>query len=258
MEKIFTNKSIWKKIVVAILIVMAFQMLVSVPRVYATGEHIAPVANFVFEGVLVNPVISLVMTMCDGVIGVLHSSILGQDTTLYTVQPYDADWVAVIVGLVAFGIVAAIGIAIAVASGPAGWAGLLAAAKGLLVTLVVAGGAGVATYAGANAYIRSHDSSEIPETLYLPIYNYSPEEIFKGNILLFNVDFFNNSKQLYVCYSKVHEKEVTGEQTVSGTTSGGQQIETSFDTTYTLEVEDKDIKKTVEDYDKDRENNPRK
>ena len=30
----------------------------------------------------------------------------------------------------------------------------------------------------------------LPEDLYLPIYTYSAEEIFKNNILLFNVDFF--------------------------------------------------------------------
>ena len=40
--------------------------------------------------------------------------------------------------------------------------------------------------------ITGYTKNNLPETLYLPAYTISPEEIFKGDILLFNVDFFSD------------------------------------------------------------------
>lgn len=36
----------------------------------------------------------------------------------------------------------------------------------------------------------------MPSELYLPTYSYSPEEIFKGKILLFNVNFFREPEDI--------------------------------------------------------------
>lgn len=41
-----------------------------------------------------------------------------------------------------------------------------------------------------NGMVTSYSDLVIPETIYLPAYTLSPEQIFRGNILLFNVDFF--------------------------------------------------------------------
>lgn len=38
---------------------------------------------------------------------------------------------------------------------------------------------------------------QLPSTLYLPVFSLSPEEIFQGKILLFNVDFFGAPKTIY-------------------------------------------------------------
>lgn len=43
----------------------------------------------------------------------------------------------------------------------------------------------------------TYTDDNLPATLYLPIYSYSPEEIFSGNILLFNVDFFGDKERIY-------------------------------------------------------------
>ena len=43
----------------------------------------------------------------------------------------------------------------------------------------------------------TYTEDNLPATLYLPIYSYSPEEIFSGNILLFNVDFFGGKDRIY-------------------------------------------------------------
>lgn len=43
-----------------------------------------------------------------------------------------------------------------------------------------------------------YSKDALPEDLYLPEYSISAEEIFKGDILLFNVDFFNPEKEIYL------------------------------------------------------------
>ena len=40
--------------------------------------------------------------------------------------------------------------------------------------------------------VSSYTVDNLPETLYLPAYTMSPEEIIKGDVLFFNVDFFSD------------------------------------------------------------------
>lgn len=56
---------------------------------------------------------------------------------------------------------------------------------------------GEKTNEGKKLAISNYKSDQYPEHLYLPIYNLSAEEIFKGNILMFDVDFFN-PKEIYI------------------------------------------------------------
>lgn len=44
--------------------------------------------------------------------------------------------------------------------------------------------------------VTSYDEKTIPDTIYFPAYSISPEEIFQGRILLFNVDFFGEPKTI--------------------------------------------------------------
>lgn len=44
--------------------------------------------------------------------------------------------------------------------------------------------------------VTSYDETTIPDTIYFPAYSISPEEIFQGRILLFNVDFFGEPKTI--------------------------------------------------------------
>lgn len=55
--KIFTNQKIWKKIVVALLIVLAFQFIVSSPVRAGDDDGIG--------GKLLEPVIDLLVSLCD-------------------------------------------------------------------------------------------------------------------------------------------------------------------------------------------------
>ena len=45
----------------------------------------------------------------------------------------------------------------------------------------------------------------LPSDIYLPAYTFSPEEIFKGNILLFNVNFFKEPVEIH---EKTHEEDI--------------------------------------------------
>jgi len=56
--KIFTNQKVWKKIVVVLLIVLAFQFIVSSP-VRAGGDDDG------IGGKLLEPVIDLLVSLCD-------------------------------------------------------------------------------------------------------------------------------------------------------------------------------------------------
>lgn len=54
----------------------------------------------------------------------------------------------------------------------------------------------------------------MPSELYLPTYSYSPEEIFKGKILLFNVNFFREPITIKKKTKKVyHSKGVDSDAT---------------------------------------------
>lgn len=63
----------------------------------------------------------------------------------------------------------------------------------------------------------SKDNVTLPATLYLPIFSISPEEIFQGTILLFNVDFFSTPKTIWAKGKDKDDNEVTEKSDVYGT-----------------------------------------
>ena len=68
----------------------------------------------------------------------------------------------------------------------------------------------------------------IPETIYLPAYTLSPEQIFRGNILLFNVDFFGVGRPTEI-------KEATKDGNIAYyyyEDKNGQNLDTNGDGTY--------------------------
>ena len=87
--KFFTNQSIWKKIVMALLIVLLFNVLVMKPVQAGSDSD-----NDVLEGggKLLKPIFSLLVTVGDGIINVLHASIMGVDETLIIVDNESTFW----------------------------------------------------------------------------------------------------------------------------------------------------------------------
>lgn len=211
MERIFTNKSIWKKIVIVILVIMAFQTIFSMPRaVYAVDEEddAAPSDgdNLLYKGILMRPIMSLIVTLGDGVMNLLHHAIMGQDITIVTVDK--ATLWEKFIALLAFVLIVLMGAGLiylgVVYVGPA-----LSAFGTLAKKVVAAVGwkAIVATAAGAVVCGVAVAAECLPDTFKLPIYSYSPEEIFKGDILLFNLDFFDTTDyEIMVCCREVIER----------------------------------------------------
>lgn len=182
--KTFTNNSIWKKIVIALLIILLFQTVIMRP-VHADVVE--------FAGKLTSPILSLLVTLSDGINDIIARVIMGANTTLYQIDMAD-DWWQILGTIIVAVAAAALTIVAVVAT--AGLAAVALSAVGITATVTV----GVGTViAGVGAGILSavwFNDQVLPDDLYLPMYTYSAEEIFKGNILLFDVDFFNKAPEI--------------------------------------------------------------
>lgn len=183
---IFTNKSIWKKIAIALVIVILFEFMVTSPVHAGDGVE--------FAGKLMSPILSLLVGLGDGIMDIIGSSIMGANATLLHVDRSDSFWdifSTIIVAVLA----AAAAIALVVLT--AGAAAALLAAIGITATVTVGLGTVVTGItAGIVAAVWYNDEC-LPDDLYLPMYTYSAEEIFKGNILFFDVNFFSDGKEIY-------------------------------------------------------------
>lgn len=183
MMKIFTNKSIWQKIVIVLVVILLFQAIAIKP-VHAAGDVVE------FGGKLMSPILSLLVSLGDGIMDLIGRAVMGATSSLYEVEMGNSFWETLGTVLVAIA-AAAIAVALVVLGGAAILAvvGITATVTAGLGTVVVGLGAGLV------AGVWFHDEM-LPENVYLPMYTYSAEEIFKGNILLFNVDFFSEQPEI--------------------------------------------------------------
>ena len=133
------------------------------------------------------------MFIGDGIMNIIHKIIFYQEDTTIKVDTVNSilEWVLTIaVGIVAVAVIAATihfaGPAVIAAVTKLGWASFAAFLKGVGVGTVIkiAVGGGVVAAAVFNREI-------LPDKIYFPVYQISPEEIVSNEILLFDVDFFN-------------------------------------------------------------------
>lgn len=233
--KFFTNKSIWSKIIIVLIFVLVFEFIVAKPTLGAE------VTDAIVEGggKLLTPVLSLVVTLGDALIGIAQDAIMGIGESMYPVD-VDADFWEILgtIVVVAVAVVAAIAtIAGAIASGVGIVAliGTIASALFNSAIGIVIGTTVVSIAANSHDAAMSNvsasvfpDDIKVPATLYLPVYSYSPEEIFQGKILLFNVDFFGepieiqyNDEEDYYYYTNADGEEViTSRQNIAADLSG--------------------------------------
>ena len=231
--KFFTNKSIWSKIIIVLIFVLLFEFVVAKPTLGAsTSENIVEGG-----GTLLKPILSLVVTIGDGLMTVMQEVIMGN---ILTIAPVDVEaniWeilggiitaavtvlacVALIAGAIATGGVAVMIAAIAKSILTIG-AGV---AIGTFVVPAVTDGMASGTMSNISASVFP-DSVRLPATLYMPMFNYSPEAIFEGKILLFNVDFFGEPIKIEqdedgnYYYNDGDKKVITSPQNVAEDLSG--------------------------------------
>lgn len=182
--KFFMNKSIWSKIVIILVFILLFQFVVSKPSL-GKSDWIEG------GGKLLQPVISLVVTLGDGVMDLLHSSIMGVPTALLSADLQD-EWYEVL-GWFFKAVLFCVGVAIAAFVSGGFTIGVLIA---LFSTTRFADAVYDNSMQTMGVSVRSFAGTQLPNTLYLPLYTLSPEEIFQGKILLFNVDFFGKGKDI--------------------------------------------------------------
>ena len=228
--RFFTNKSIWTKIIIMLIFVLIFEFIVTKPSLGAE------VTDAVVEGggKLLTPVMSLVASLGDGIMTVMQDVVMGNNATIMPVD-VDADFWTILGQIVTavVTIVACVAVVIgAIASGGTVIAIVAAAAKGILP--IVAGGLAIGTLvipvtvSTGSAQMSSvsasifPDTVKVPSTLYLPAFNYSPEEIFQGKVLLFNVDFFGDPIEIkqdsdgnYYYTNDKGEKVITSRQNIA-------------------------------------------
>lgn len=143
--KFFTNKSIWSKIILVLIFILLFQFALAKPIEAADAS--ADVVEF--GGKLLSPVVSLVVTVGDAIMGLIHSSIMGVDTSLESVD-LDSTWWEVLKGAIKIALSVALGVFI---GGPLGViTGLLAAGA------LVLGNVGDGILDGAAELFRSRHS----------------------------------------------------------------------------------------------------
>ena len=229
--RFFTNKSIWSKIIIILIFVLLFEFVVAKPTLGAE------VTDAIVEGggVLLKPIMSLVVTLGDSIMTMMQSVIMGTDATIMPVDVNADFWtilgqivtaavtvlaaIAVVVGAVVTG-----GGALAVIGAIAGQVFPILATGAVIGAFVVPAvtSTGTASMSSASASVFP-DSVKVPSTLNLPVFNYSPEEIFQGKILLFNVDFFGKPIEIegpdedgnYYYTDDDNNKQITSKQNIA-------------------------------------------
>lgn len=177
--KILKNKSLWMKILIAILAVVVVAFVV--PNVVnAAGDD-----GSGWGGKLLSSLMSLLVAIADGIMSIIQKAITNMDTVLYTISSGKSWWK---VALLIVGTVAAV-IAFVCTGGTLS---LVLAGAGILLSLAAIGlPESNILFSLANNVSKSMLGDE---TMYLPAYTLTPYEIFSNDGNLFSVNFFDDTE----------------------------------------------------------------
>lgn len=167
--KIFTNKKVWQKIVLVMLILLLMQFFIGKPAHAIDGD------------VLLEPITSLFANLGDGIMNIMQQTIMGMDSSGAWVEKSDNSfWIKL--AIIAVAIAAAVVSVIAIVY--TGGAALAVLATSVGAVLKIAGVA-VAVYFAASIVHFGENG------FFLPEYELTPQTIFKNEVLAFDVNFFN-------------------------------------------------------------------
>lgn len=196
--KFFTNKSIWTKIIIVLIFILVFEFVVSKPSLGAMDM-------LEFGGKLVSPIVSFVIALGDGVMEIVHSSIMGTSEALLQAE-IGTDWWGIFCNVVGAIIAAAVAFAVLMIPGVGiGLAATVGIVSGMYSSSLLSDA--FVDKEGASGATMSFGKDNLQTTMYLPAYSISPEEIFQGKIMLFNVDFFGEGKEIKEEYETVTDED---------------------------------------------------
>ena len=167
--KIFTNKKVWQKIVLVMLILLLMQFFIGKPAHAIDGD------------VLLEPITSLFANLGDGIMNIMQQTIMGMDSSGTWVEKSDTSfWIkfAIIAGAIVAAVVSVVAIALS------GGTAIVIITSAVGAVLKIAGGAAIAYFAVSVVHFGESG-------FFLPEYELTPQTIFKNEVLAFDVNFFN-------------------------------------------------------------------
>ncbi len=181
--KIYENKSIFKKIVIFLIIILISSFCFS-GNVQAKDDTKG--------GKLLNPISDLLVFAGDGIMNVVHTVLYKQHDTTVTVDTTRSVIKTVLTIAVGFLVAAVAAVLVVVSAG-----GIVAAAAAAGVTLSAIGAGTVLMVAATSGVVAAavFNSNAMPDVIEIPVYQISPDRIFSNDVLMFDVDFFNPKKK---------------------------------------------------------------
>ena len=189
--KIFKSKSLSKKLILAMLVVIFLGLI----KPNVSNAEATEAAQ---GGKLSQPVVDLVLTIGDGLMDIVQNAIAGQDGHITLDITGNKGWL-IKAAAILLGIAATV-VAIIVTAGIAGAVAAIVGATATITTgtVVAACVIGGITYFFAVSVLSG---AFLPNITVLPKYSVSPQEIFEGKLLIFDTNFFH-PKQLMVKYTE--------------------------------------------------------
>lgn len=197
--KFFTKKTFWFKLIVSLgllFIVLNFGMS-NVSNAEENWKYNTAKSAAMTGGELIAPIVDLMLGLGDAIISVIQQAIMGTESAI-TINTASK---------LIFAIAAAIGMVLVIGLAVAALGTLL---PGLMALKFVAGAIGIAKIAAGaavfNAAYHAVDGKFFPDVTLIPTYSISAEEIFKGDILLFDVNIFNPKEVMVEVYLPAEEQ----------------------------------------------------
>ena len=195
--KIFENKSLFKKLVLIFVLITIVSFCIP-KTVQADGGEIG--------GALLNPIMSLFVSLGDGTMTLIQKMLLDVDDSLISINSSSGFWSKFIVVVAAVAVCAVVIAASVLTAGAASGVavGIAAAIKGAAIISITIGFTTV-TFPITTTIIEGM----LPSNFKLPMFFVTPQEIFSNKIPLLDVDFFNPQEGIYETKDVMKREEVS-------------------------------------------------
>ena len=202
--KVFMDKRIVKKIAIILIIITIFSFILT-KSVKADAEQIG--------GKLLNPIMSLFVSLGDSAMALLQKVVYGMDESLVNLNTTTHWWSKIIVvGVTVLAVIAAVAATVFTAGAAAGVLATASAIVAGIATTVTIVGVATITFPVTTQLVEGM----LPSNFYLPFYSISPERIFSNEIAMLDVDFFNPrdtrivfSDGTYIITKNMYTKEIS-------------------------------------------------